>query len=76
MHVFECVCMRKFKDEIILRGGECKTRENFKLKFFLKKKKKKGDKMVIYWNSPEKSWNFSRSRMTKRITPLESSREI
>ena len=21
MHVFECVCMRKFRDEIILRGG-------------------------------------------------------
>ena len=32
MHVFECVCMRKFRDEIILRGGECKTRENVKKK--------------------------------------------
>ena len=32
MHVFECVCMQKFRDEIILRGGECKTRENFKIK--------------------------------------------
>ena len=77
MRVFECVCTRKFKDKIILRGGECKTRENLKFNFFLKKnKKKKGDKMVIYWNSPEKSWNFSRSRMTKWIAPLESSHEI
>ena len=32
--------------------------------------------MVIYQNSPEKNWDFSRSRMTKRIAPLESSREI
>ena len=38
MHVFECVCIRKFWDEIILRGGKCKTRENFKFKFFRKKK--------------------------------------
>ena len=52
---------------------KCKTRENFKFKFF--KKKKKG-KTVIYRNSSEKSWDFSRSRMTKRIAPLESSREI
>ena len=38
--------------------------------------KKKGAKTVIYRNSPEKSWDFSRSRMTKQIAPLESSREI
>ena len=31
--------------------------------------------MVIYRNSLEKSWDFSRSQMTKRIAPLESSRE-
>ena len=32
--------------------------------------------MVVYRNSPKKSWDFfSRSRMTKRIAPLESSRE-
>ena len=49
-----------------------KTRENFKFKFF----KKKRAKMVIYWNSPEKIWDFSRSRMIKWIAPLESSREI
>ena len=32
--------MCEFRDEILLRGGECKTRENFKFKFFKKKKKK------------------------------------
>ena len=31
--------------------------------------------MIIYRNSLEKSWDFSRSRMTKWIAPLESSRE-
>ena len=55
-----------------MMGYPCKTRENFKFQFF---KKQKG-KMVIYRNSPEKSWDFSRSRMMKRIAPLESSREI
>ena len=35
-----------------------------------------GGKTVIYWNSSEKSCDFSRSRMTKRIALLESSREI
>ena len=46
---------------------------------FSKKQKKKGGgggETVIYRNSPEKSWVFSRSQMTKRIAPLESSREI
>ena len=37
---------------------------------------KKRGKTVIYWNSLEKSWDFSRSRMTKWIAPLESSWEI
>ena len=54
----------EFRDEILLRGEECKTRENFN---FLKK-----GKMVI----SVKIQNFSRSRMTKRTSPLESSREI
>ena len=31
--------------------------------------------MVVYRNSSKKSWDFSRSQMTKRIAPLESSRE-
>ena len=63
MHVFECVCMQKFRDEIILRGGECKTRENFKFEFF----RLKGGKAVVYRNSLEKSCDFSISRMAKRI---------
>ena len=32
--------------------------------------------MVVYRNSPKKIWDFSRSRMVKRIAPLESSHEI
>ena len=67
--------MCEFRDEIILRGGECETCENFKFKFF-KKKEKKGAKKVIYRISPEKIWDFSRSLMIKRIAPLESSRGI
>ena len=55
------------------RDWICKTRENFKFKFF---KKKEGGKTVIYRNSLEKSCDFSISRMTKRISPLESSLEI
>ena len=54
----------EFRDEILLRGGECETSENPN---FLRK-----DKMVI----SVKIRNFSRSRMTKRNSPLESSREI
>ena len=54
----------EFQDEILLRGGECETPEN---PDFLRK-----DKMVILI----KIRNFSRSRMTKRISPLDSSREI
>ena len=54
----------EFRDEILLKGGECETprKSNFM----------KNDKMVIL----VKIQNFSRSRMTKRISPLESSREI
>ena len=54
----------EFRDEILLRGEECETPEN---PYFLRKVK-----MVI----SVKIWNFSRSRMTKRTSPLESSREI
>ena len=54
----------EFRDEILLREGECETPEN---PDFLKK-----DKMVI----SVKIRNFSRSQMTKWTSPLESSREI
>ena len=54
----------EFRDEILLRGEECETPEN---PDFLRK-----DKMVI----SVKIQNFSRSRMMKWTSPLESSREI
>ena len=63
MHVIFCDCV-EFRDEILLRGEECKTPENSNFM--------KNGKMVI----SVKIWNFSRSRMTKQISPLESSYEI
>ena len=54
----------EFRDEILLRGGECETPEN---PDFLR-----NDKMVI----SVKIRNFSRSRTMKRTSPLESSREV
>ena len=64
MHVLGCVCVWNFETEILLRGGECETPEN---QNFLRK-----DKMVI----SVQIRNFSRSRMMKRTSPLESSHEI
>ena len=56
--------VQNFRTKFILRRGECKTRENSN---FLK-----NGKMVIL----VKIRNFSRSRMMKRTSPFESSREI
>ena len=56
--------VQNFGTKFLLRMGECKTREN---SHFLKK-----SKTVIL----VKTQNFSRPRMTKQISPLESSREI
>ena len=53
-----------FEKKILLRGGECKTRE---ISNFLK-----NGKMVI----SVKIQNFSRSQMMNQISPLESSHEI
>ena len=64
MHVVGCVCACNFGTKLFLRRGECKTRENSN---FLKK-----GKIVI----SVKIQNFSKSRMTKRTSPLKSSREI
>ena len=64
MHVVGCVCGWNFGTKFFLRMGECKTRENSN---FLK-----NGKIVI----SVKIRNFSRSWMTKQISPLESSREI
>ena len=60
----------EFRNEILLRGGggggggECETPKKYN---FLK-----NGKMVI----SIKIQNFSRSRMTKQTSPLESSSEI
>ena len=56
--------VQNFGTKFLLRKGECKTRENSN---FLK-----NGKIVIL----VKIQKFSRSRMTKRTSPLESSREI
>ena len=64
MHVVGCVCAWNFGTKFFLRREECKTRENSN---FLEK-----GKIVISM----KIQNFSRSRMTKRTSLLESSREI
>ena len=64
MHVVRCVCAWNFRTKFFLRRGECKTRENSN---FLK-----NGKIVIL----VKIRNFSRSRMMKRTSLLESSHEI
>ena len=64
MHVVGCIFAWNFGMKFFLRRGECKTRENSN---FLEK-----GKIVI----SVKIQNFSRSRMTKKTSPLESSREI
>ena len=56
--------VQNFGTKFLLKRGECKTRENFN--FW------KNGKIVI----SDKTQNFSRSRMIKRISPLELSREI
>ena len=62
------VCVN-FGDEILLRGEECKTRKN--LNFF--EKWQSGELPLMY---KLKNWNFSRSRMMKRTSLLDFSREI
>ena len=64
MHMVGCVCAWNFGTRLFLRRGECETPENSN---FLKK-----GKIVIL----VKIQNFSRSWVTKRTSPLESSREI
>ena len=64
MHMVGCVGAWNLQTKFFLRRGECKTRENSNFR--------KNGKIII----SVKTRNFSRSRMTKRISPLESSREI
>ena len=69
-HSSRCICMwfvvivQNLGTKFLLRRRECKTRENSN---FLK-----NGKMVI----SVKIQNFSRSRMTKLTSPLDSSSEI
>ena len=56
--------VQNFETKLLLRRGECKTRENSN--FLI------NGKMVI----SVKIQNFSRSRMTKRTSSLELTREI
>ena len=64
MHMVGCVCAWNFGTKFFLSRGECETprKSNFL----------KNGKIVI----SIKIRNFSRSRMTKRTSPLESAREI
>ena len=64
MHMVGCVYAWNFGTTFFLRRGECKTSRKFN---FLKK----GQIVILV-----KIRNFSRSRMTKWTSPLESSREI
>ena len=64
MHVIGCVCLWNFGMKFFLRREECETPRKYN---FLK-----NGKIII----SVKIQKFFRSRMTKRTSPLESSREI
>ena len=66
LNVYVCV---NFGDEIILRGEECKTLVNLNFS-----EKGQNGKLPLQYRL--QTWNFSRSRMTKHTSPLDSSREI
>ena len=65
LNVYVCV---NFGDEILLRAEECQTQVNLNFS-----EKKKG-KLPLQYRL--QTWNFSRSRMTKWTSPLDSYREI
>ena len=70
MHVIGCGCVCvNFRDKILLRGEEYKTRVN--LNFF---EKWQNSKLPLVYKLQK--WNFSKSRMMKRTSPLDLSREI
>ena len=66
MHMVGCVCAWNFGIKFFLRMGECETprKSNFLEKW---QNRNFGKKKIR---------NFSRSQMTKRTSPLKSSREI
>ena len=64
--------MREFRDEILLRGGElCNPGKAF---FFSSENERIGNSYPERYK--QNPIFFSRPQMTKRITPLESSREM
>ena len=63
--------MREFRDEILLRGGECETWEK---RIYISENERIGNSYLERYRQNPRS--FSRPRMTKRIMSLESSREI
>ena len=65
----ECVSVCEFRGRNSFKGGECKTREKFN--FF---EKWQNGKLSLYYRW--KIWKFSRSRMTKPTSLLNSSCEI
>ena len=64
MHVSDAI-VQNFRTKFFLRKGECKTREILIY----------GKMAKSYFRSKIRNL-FSRSRMMKQISPLESSREI
>ena len=66
LNVYVCV---NFKDEILLRGEECKTRENLNFS-----KKGQNGKLPLMYKL--QNCKFSRSWMMKRTSPFDYSREI
>ena len=64
MHMIGCVYAWNFGTKFFLRRGECKTRENSNFS-------QKGQNRN-FGENPE----FSRPQMTKRTSPLKSSRKI
>ena len=71
MHAIVCICVCEFRDEILLRVEECKTRVNLNFS------KKNGANMVnLPLRYKWKTWNFSISRIMKRTSLWTSSREI
>ena len=64
--------MWEFRDEFLLRGENVKPGKN--VFFFLSENEQIGNSCRD--GTKKNLRSFSRPRMTKRITPLESSREI
>ena len=66
LNVYVCV---NFKDEILLRCEECKIRVNLNFS-----QNWQNGKLPLQYKL--QTWNFFRSRMTKRASSLDSSCEI